>query len=171
VAVARYIVFGALAMHQHPEWRGRLASDDAALEMFVEEVRRFYPFFPAVGGRVLVPFDWEGFYFAKGDWVLLDMYGTNRHPSNWADGEVFRPERFEARTGGGFDSIPQGGGDMASGHRCPGEMATVELTKSALRLLAREIAYEVPPQDLEISLSRMPALPASGFVIEAVRPA
>jgi fatty-acid peroxygenase len=172
VAVARYIVFGALALHTYPEWRARLASgDEAALEMFVEEVRRFYPFFPAIGGRANLAFEWDGLRFEKGEWVLLDVYGTNRHPSTWPDGEVFRPERFEGRQGSGFDSIPQGGGDVEHGHRCPGETLTVELTKSALRLLAAEVSYTVPQQDLEVSLSRMPALPASGFVIEDVRPA
>jgi fatty-acid peroxygenase len=172
VAVARYIVFGALAMHDYPEWRTRLAGcDDAALEMFVEEVRRYYPFFPAIGGRANHSFSWNGLQFDKGDWVLLDMYGTNHHRGTWPDADLFRPQRFETRKDNGFDLIPQGGGDAASGHRCPGEAATVELTKSALRLLAGAIHYEVPPQDLTVSLERMPALPASGFVIEGVRPA
>jgi fatty-acid peroxygenase len=171
VAVARYIVFGALALHTHPEWRPRLAGgDDAALEMFVEEVRRYYPFFPAIGGRANLAFEWDGLRFRQGDRVLLDVYGTNRHPSTWPDGEVFRPERFEGRHSSGFDSIPQGGGDASQGHRCPGETVTVELTRSALRLLAAEVSYTVPQQDLEVSLARVPALPASGFVIEGVRP-
>lgn len=171
VAVARYIVFGALALHDFPEWRPRLAAgDDAALEMFVQEVRRYYPFFPAVGGRALQDFEWQGLQFAKDDWVLLDLFGTNRHPGSWGgDGEHFRPERFEGWQDSGFGLIPQGGGDYASGHRCPGEMVTVELTKSALRLLASDVAYEVPPQDLGIALSRMPTLPASGFVMEGLR--
>ncbi len=172
VAVGRYIVFGALALHQYPEWRTRLASgDDATLHTFVQEVRRFYPFFPAIGGRVLEAFDWEGMHFAKNDWVLLDIYGTNRHPSSWSDGEVFRPERFDSRAENGYNLVAQGGGDFASGHRCPGEMVTVEITKATLRLLAAEVAYEVPPQDLGINLERMPTLPASGFVMEALRPA
>ena len=172
VAVARYIVFSALALHQFPEWRARLASgDDAALHMFVQEVRRFYPFFPAIGGRVLHAFDWEGLHFARNDWVLLDIYGTNRHPSSWSDGEVFRPERFEGGAENGYNLVAQGGGDYANGHRCPGEMVTVEITKATLRLLAAEIAYEVPPQDLDINLARMPTLPNSGFVMEALRPA
>ena len=170
VAVARYIVFGALALHGYPEWRPRLASgDEKVLSMFVEEVRRYYPFFPAVGGRATQRFEWQGLEFSKGGWVLLDLYGTNRHPSNWPDGEVFRPDRFESSEMGGFASIPQGGGDLALGHRCPGETVTVELTRSALRLLATEVNYEVPEQDLTVDLSRMPALPASGFVIEGVR--
>jgi fatty-acid peroxygenase len=172
VAVARYIVFGALALHSFPQWRTRLAGgDDAALDMFVQEVRRYYPFFPAVGGRALASFEWNGLVFDKGDWVLLDMYGTNRHPSTWSDGETFRPERFENWQSNGFDLIPQGGGDYARGHRCPGEMLTSELTKSALRLLAGEIDYDVPQQDLDISLSHMPAMPASGFVMEGIRKA
>jgi len=172
VAVARFIVFGALAMHRFPEWRARLASgDDASLHMFVQEVRRFYPFFPAIGGRVLEAFDWQGLHFAKNDWVLLDIYGTNRHPSSWSDGDSFRPERFDSRAENGYNLVAQGGGDFASGHRCPGEMVTVEITKATLRLLAADIAYEVPPQDLSVDLERMPTLPASGFVMEALRKA
>ena len=170
VAVARYIVFGALALHANPEWRARLASgNEDDMEMFVQEVRRYFPFFPAVGGRVLEAFEWNGLRFAKGDWVLLDMYGTNRHPGTWSDGAVFRPDRFRDWKDSGFGLIPQGGGDYASGHRCPGEMLTNELTKSALRLLVTGIDYDVPEQDLEISLSHMPAMPASGFVLESMR--
>jgi fatty-acid peroxygenase len=39
-----------------------------------------------------------------------------------------------------------------------------------VRLFATRIEYKVPPQDLRVSLSRIPTLPASGFVIESVRP-
>ena len=170
VAVARYIVFGALAMHTYPEWRPRLASgDDVAANNFVEEVRRYYPFIPAIGGRANHSFAWQGLQFDKGDWVLLDVYGTNRHASTWLDADLFRPERFEGRPANGFDLIAQGGGDAAQGHRCPGEALTAELTRSALRLLAGEISYTVPEQDLAVDLARMPALPSSGFVIEDVR--
>ncbi|WP_229507759.1 cytochrome P450 [Massilia sp. Dwa41.01b] len=169
VAVARYIVFGALALHEFPQWRARVGSDDAALQMFVQEVRRYYPFFPAIGGRASTAFEWNGLQFAKGDWVLLDMFGTNRHPGTWGDGDSFRPERFDGWQGSGFDLIPQGGGEYATSHRCPGEMATVELTKSALRLLATEVDYDVPQQNLDISLARMPTLPTSGVEIGHVR--
>ncbi len=162
VAVARHIVFGALAMHEHPDWCARLAGRDAAdLTLFVEEVRRYYPFFPAIGGRANHAFTWNGMLFDKDDWVLLDVYGTNHHQGTWPDGDLFRPERFEGR---------QGGGEPGQGQRCPGETIAVELTKSALRLLAGAIDYDVPPQDLTVSLERMPALPASGFVIANVRP-
>jgi fatty-acid peroxygenase len=170
VAVARYITFGVLAMHAHPHSLARIAAgDDAFLGMFVQEVRRYYPFFPAVGGRALHDFEWRGMRVAKGTWVLLDLYGTDHDAAIWGDPGVFRPERFERRESSGFDLIPQGGGDHHAGHRCAGEFATVELMTSALRLFAGEIAYRVPPQDLSVSLRRMPTLPASGMVLAGVR--
>jgi fatty-acid peroxygenase len=163
--------FAVLAMHEHPACRERIAAgDEAYLTMFAEEVRRYYPFLPAIGGRALHDFDWHGMRIAKGTWVLLDLYGTDHHPAIWGDPEVFRPERFERFQSSGFDLIPQGGGDHYAGHRCPGEAATLDLVKSAAKLFATEIAYEVPPQDLSISLRRIPTLPASGMVIEKVRP-
>jgi fatty-acid peroxygenase len=171
VAVARFIAFAVLALHEHPHARARIAAgDDAYLTMFTQEVRRYYPFFPAVGGRASHDFEWHGLHVEKGTWVLLDMYGTNHHPDIGGDPEVFRPERFERWESSGFDLIPQGGGDHYAGHRCAGEFATIDLVKSAARLFATEIAYDVPVQDLSISLRRMPTLPASGMVIDKVRP-
>jgi fatty-acid peroxygenase len=41
--------------------------------------------------------------------------------------------------------------------------------KRAVRLLATEMQYDVPEQDLRIDLSRMPAIPKSRFVIRNVR--
>jgi fatty-acid peroxygenase len=35
--------------------------------------------------------------------------------------------------------------------------------------LVNELEYDVPPQDLQVKLSRMPTLPESGFVISNVR--
>ena len=52
VAVSRYLVFCAHALHEHPEWRERLRENDTYLEPFVQEVRRFYPFFPFAAARV-----------------------------------------------------------------------------------------------------------------------
>jgi fatty-acid peroxygenase len=171
VAIARYIAFAVLALHQHPAYRVRAQeADDAWLTMFVQEVRRYYPFIPVMGGRARHDFDWHGLHVAKGTWVLLDLYGTDHHPDIWGDPEVFRPERFERWESSGFDLIAQGGGDHYSGHRCPGEFVTMDLMKSAVKLFATEIDYDVPPQDLSIDLGRVPTLPASGMVISRVRP-
>ena len=171
VAIARYIAFAVLALHQHPACRARARdADDAWLTMFAHEVRRFYPFIPVMGGRARHDFEWHGLHVEKGTWVLLDLYGTDHHPDLWGDPEVFRPERFERWESSGFDLVAQGGGDHYAGHRCPGEFVTTDLVKSAAKLFATEIEYAVPPQDLSIDLGRVPTLPASGMVIRSVRP-
>jgi fatty-acid peroxygenase len=168
VAVGRFVTFAALALHEHPECRGRIAAgDEEYLGYFVQEIRRFYPFFPFVGGRVRAAFEWRGHSFAEGDWVLLDLYGTNHDVRAWGDPHVFRPERFRDRPESAFDFIAQGGGDFFTNHRCPGERATIELMRTLVRLLAA-LDYEVPAQDLHIDLSRFPAIPRSRFVIRKV---
>lgn len=170
VAVARYVTFAALALHQYPECRESIQSgDEEYLECFVQEVRRFYPFFPAVGGRVLREFEWRDTHFAKDTWVLLDLYGTNHDERIWGDPEVFRPERFRNWKLSPFQFIPQGGGDVDHGHRCAGELITIQTLKTAVRLLVSAMEYKVPEQDLRIDPRRMPAIPESRFVISKVR--
>jgi fatty-acid peroxygenase len=171
VAIAWYVTFAALALHDYPECRRALAAgDDGDLERFVQEVRRFYPFFPLIGGRVQAAFAWRGYHFAKGTWVLLDLYGTNHDPRSWDDPHVFRPERFRNWEGSAFSLVPHGGGEHATGHRCAGEGLTIALLKAAVRLLTTAMAYDMPAQDLRIDLARMPARPTSGVVIRNVRP-
>jgi fatty-acid peroxygenase len=168
VAVARFMAFCALALREFPHAK-ELVENDSFVEPFVQEVRRFYPFFPAVAARVRREFDWHDVHFPEGTRVLLDLYGTNHDPRIWQAPEEFRPERFVAWDGNPFTLIPQGGGDVATGHRCPGELTTIELMKTTVRFLTRELSYDVPAQDLRVSLSRMPTLPASRFLIENAR--
>jgi len=170
VAVARFVTFAALALHEHPECRQTLrAGGDAYIGLFVQEVRRFYPFFPFVGGRVLDDFEWRGRRFAKGAWVLLDLYGTNHDTRVWYEPGAFRPERFHRWDGSAFNFIPQGGGDHHDNHRCAGEWVTIELMKRTVHLLTEEMQYDVPEQDLRIDTSRMPTIPKSRLVISNVR--
>jgi fatty-acid peroxygenase len=169
VAVARFIVFAAKALHEHPEARRRIATGDRQyLDHFVQEVRRLSPFFPFIGGRVRRPFEWRGYDFPKGTWVILDLYGTNRDPRSWKDPAAFRPERFREPPNL-FEFVPQGAGDASATHRCPGEKLTMSLMRTAVLLLLESVAYEVPEQDLSIDLSHIPALPKSGFVMSGPR--
>jgi fatty-acid peroxygenase len=169
VAVGRFVTFAALALHMHPECVPKLNADEDYLDWFVQEVRRFYPFFPLVGGRVRRSFTWRGHDFVPGTWFLLDLYGTNHDPRIWQEPDAFRPERFREWGGDAFSFLPQGGGDHDTGHRCPGEWGTIALVKTAVRLLTTGLRYDVPQQDLRIDLSRMPALPRSGVVLTDVR--
>lgn len=167
VAIARFMTFAALALHQHRESAAWLLADEAHLEPFVQEVRRFYPFFPAVAGVARGSFAWREFRFQAGDRFILDLYGTNHDPRLWPAPETFLPQRFIGWAGDAFTLIPQGGGDYYENHRCAGEWLTIAVMKAMLRTLVHEVRYEVPPQDLRVRLSRMPALPESGLVVIA----
>jgi fatty-acid peroxygenase len=170
VAIAWYVTFAALALHEHPDWRQRLqAGNEDEVNWFVDEVRRFYPFAPFTGARVRTEFSWQGYVFPKATLVLLDIYGTNHDPRLWEQPDAFRPDRFRNWQGNRFRLIPQGGGDYLTGHRCAGEWITIETTRLAVRFLTRSMAYDVPEQDLSFSLSRMPTMPRSRFVIRQVR--
>lgn len=169
VAIAVYVAFVAHALHEHPECRRRLETGEQGYaELFVQEVRRFYPFFPAVVARVRNAFEWRGHHFPRGRRVILDLYGTNHDARTWDAPEEFRPERFLRWDRSPYDFIPQGGGDHGANHRCAGEWVTIELMKVASDFLARRIRYDVPLQDLRIDPSRLPALPRSRFVIRNV---
>lgn len=169
VAVSRYIIFSALALHQYPEYRQKLLDDEHLLPHFVNEVRRFYPFFPFVAAIVRKDFTWNGYSFPSGRRVLLDLYGTNHDADLWKNPGRFRPERFAEREPGSFDLIPQGGGSHHHNHRCAGEWITLAMMKTAVNLLTKSIQYEVPDQNLQIDLSRIPAIPESRFIIKNVQ--
>lgn len=171
VAVSVFVAFAAHAMHEFPAGRAMLRAGDARyLEWFVQEVRRFYPFFPAVAARVQETFESRGLRFDRGRRVMLDLYGTNHDPAAWGDPQAFRPERFSDQKVTPFNFVPQGGGDVRIHHRCPGEGVAVALMKVSVDFLARRLRYQVPPQDLRIEWRRLPAIPRSGFVIAGVTP-
>jgi fatty-acid peroxygenase len=170
VAVGRYLVFCAWALHQHPRWHARFsAGDDSELDLFVHEVRRFFPFIPVIGGRATRDSTFGDTRFKRGAWVMLDLYGTNHSERLWSRPEVFLPQRFRGRNLSPNELVPHGGGYAEDGHRCPGEDPTLELMREGVRLLTRAVDYDVPEQDLRISLRSIPAAPESGFVISNVR--
>lgn len=170
VAIAIFINFIALSVYHYPNEKKKLASrDDKYAHMFVQEVRRFYPFFPFVVALVKKDFTWKGYNFEEGTLTLLDLYRTNHDPEIWVNPDVFSPNRFAEWEGNPFDFIPQGGGDYFLGHRCAGEWITIEVMKVSLDYLANRMDYEVPDQDLSFSMVSMPSIPNSKVVIKNVK--
>lgn len=166
VATAVYMTFVAHALDAHPTWRERLAGNGGGEDLaFVEEVRRYYPFFPAVAAVVREPFEWRGYQFPEGRRVLLDLYGTNRDNRYWHDAERFAPDRFLGEEPGPFAFVPQGGGDPAVHHRCPGEPIATRLMIVALDQLVRHMTYRAITPPAPIDFGRLPALPADGYPI------
>lgn len=168
VAVARFVVWAAWALAHAPQWRPRVVASDEVSRAVAQEVRRFAPFFPAVAGRASRTLEWQSHTFEEGAWVLLDIFATNRDPSVWARPDSFDPGRFMGDEPDPNALVPQGAGDVAEGHRCPGEDATVALLDEAIQLLERDTDYTVPEQHLGVRMSRLPAQPRSGMVIRDV---
>jgi len=165
-AVAWFVAFSGHALIRWPEYRDRLASGDPAFaEAWAHEVRRYYPFAPFIGGRAPQETSYDGERIPENSVVLLDLYGQNHDAELWPDPYEFRPERFLGREIGEFELVPQGGGDPRTNHRCPGEQLTVSLLSVLAVRLAR-LTFDVPEQDLDIALHRIPARPDSGVLLD-----
>lgn len=165
VATAWFVAFAGLALHEHPEWGPRLAAGDPAdVDAFAQEVRRLYPFVPVLAARAREEQDVLGVPVPRGGLVVLDVHGTDHDPAHWAHPERFEPTRFLEGTVDPDTLVPQGGGDVATGHRCPGEGVVLTMIAVAACVLART-PHSLPPQDLGYSLSRMPTRPRSGVVL------
>jgi fatty-acid peroxygenase len=171
VAIGKYIVFCALRLHEHAEWNRLFQTGhDDHLEDFVEEIRRISPFFPVVGAIATRDITWNGYSFRRGQWLLLDLFGTCHDPAYFPKPEKFKPQRQLSWRSERYVFIPQGAGDPAKTHRCPGELVTVEILKAAVNLLCCQMRYQVPEQDLSVSLKTAPTGPKSGFVITDIAP-
>jgi len=112
-------------------------------------VRRFYPFAPFLGGRAVTDLEWRGEPIPSGALVLLDLYGQNHDPALWKNPYRFDPERF---LGPDAEAAPN----------------TVALLSDLAVRVAR-LDYDVPPQDLDIPLDRIPARPRDGMVVVPLR--
>ncbi|MFL6167472.1 MAG: cytochrome P450 [Ornithinibacter sp.] len=171
VATAVYITFVAHALDAHPAWRQRLSEGDGTEDhAFIEEVRRHYPFFPAVTAIVRDDFEWQGHRFRAGRRAMLDLFGTNHDPRVWDEPFRFDPERFLGPAPSIFAFVPQGGGEAAVHHRCPGEPISTRLMAVALDQLTRRMTYTPTKPDAPLDVHRLPALPAHGYRLSIVAP-
>lgn len=171
VAVARFATFAALALHEHPVWRDELRDgSDGALERFVQEVLRFYPFFPVVAvasvrrstGGAGISIRARGSCSTSTAPTTTRASGPSRMPSV--------PSAFGTGTAAPSTSCRRAGATITPDTAARGEWIVIELMKRLVRLLLAT-DYEVPDQDLRIDMSRMPAIPKSRFVIRNIRPA
>lgn len=166
VAVAWPATFLVRDLAMFPQWRPLLRDGHGAADRrtaFGHEVRRTCPFVPALAGRARRPAEIDGTRVEAGDLLVLDVPATNHDPHLWREPDEFLPERFAEREPDPFGFIPQGGGDPANGHRCPGEPLTVRLLSETARVLAG-VEYE-PAKGTAYDSRRIPTLPASGFPI------
>lgn len=171
VAISIFINFTVLALHHYPEERKKIVSDNDGkyAHMFIQEVRRFYPFFPFIAAKVRKDFNWKNYTFKENTLAFLDVYGTNHDPEEWENPDLFYPQRFAEWKGSPFGFIPQGGGEYAMGHRCAGEWVTIEVMKESLDFLINGMEYDLPEQDLSYSLVSIPSIPHSKIIMENIK--
>ncbi|KGO92333.1 cytochrome P450 [Flavobacterium subsaxonicum] len=167
VAVARHVVFSAMALHENPNYSHKLKANPNMYSHFAHEVRRYYPFSPMLAAKVLDSFEYEGIKFDKGVVVMLDIYATNHHENAWDNPSVFYPERFENwDSSSAFNFISHSGNSTDFNHQYAGEQITTKLTTAALQFLNENMQYSVPEQDLTVDINRLPVVPQSRFKVK-----
>lgn len=177
IAVARFVAFAARELHDRPDWRDRIAEEGRQRGVlvggplataFAQEVRRTAPFVPMLPGKAIADVELDGQRVDAGGRVVLDILGTDHDEDSWAGPNLFDPERFV-----GVDDyeaieafIPHGGGDVATGHRCPGEKLAIAGLATAITALS-DPQVSISGSGLRVNLRRMPTKPASGGRVRA----
>ncbi|WP_096550158.1 cytochrome P450 [Ureibacillus thermosphaericus] len=169
VAISIYINFIVMALSQFPHERVKLKNTPDYIHLFIQEVRRFYPLVPVAAAKAKSSFTWNGYAFHEGTLVLLDIYGTNHDSNIWVNPDEFQPERFAQWQDDQFSFIPQGGGRYETTHRCPGEQLTIEAMKLSLEYLLNKMDYEIPEQDMYITMDTIPSIPKSKVILKNVK--
>ena len=164
-AVGRFIAFAARELVLRPDLCRRIAEEPALAIRFAEEIRRWAPFFPFTAAVATRPVRWRNVTLPKGCLILADLYGTCHDPALFPEPDEVRPERGLDWRDPAPGFVPQGAGDPAQSHRCPGEKVTVALIAEATRLLA-EGGWTAPEQDLGLRGRPPPAQPVSGVLLD-----
>jgi fatty-acid peroxygenase len=168
VAITWFVAYSAHALHHYPRERSLVSDGGDRARAFAHEVRRFYPFAPFLGARAVRDLNFDGVALRSGELALLDIFGHNHHPAVWPDPWQFSSDRHLDRAPDEYDLIPQGGGDVRTGHRCPGEPATIDLLAELVEELA-QMPWSVPEQDLRVTRHRVPARVCSGMILRPSR--
>lgn len=165
IAVSLFASFAAGALVDHPEWVEKIrAGGEAVALAFAQEVRRVYPFVPMLPAVATTDTEIQGCPVKKDERVIIDIYGTNTDPNEWDNPSSFNPERFLARedlkSQADYEKItafiPQGGGGVYTGHRCPGEKIAVSALSALVLALCRPgVVLSTDPADIRFSWTKM----------------
>lgn len=143
---------------------------DELQDSFIHEMRRYYPFFPAVPGISLQDVEIDGYLIPEGSWVALDLYGTNHDARTIDQPEEFKVDRYKGDTERisyeeEYEMIAQGGGEFRSMHRCAGEWITLHTLRVLSDHLVNKYEFSVPEQDFEIPMNQFPTYPNSKVLL------
>lgn len=137
---------------------------DHLQDSFIQETRRYYPFFPMVPAISKREVDIDGYAVPEGSWVVLDLYGTNHDARSIEDPESFIVNRYVGRTkqisyDEEYEMIAQGGGDFRAMHRCAGEWITLHTLRVFSDKLVNDYQFSIPEQDWTVPMNKFPTFP------------
>ena len=144
-----------------------LQADFANLQdPFIQEMRRYYPFFPMLPAISISDVEIDGYEIPKDSWVVLDVYGTNHDERNLVLPEQFDIERYIGKAKDlsyeeEYEMIAQGGGKFREMHRCAGEWITLHSMRVFSDHLVNKYEFTVPEQDWTIAMNQFPTYPNS----------
>lgn len=178
IAVSRFVAFAAKELHDRPEWRERIAAETAQrgslvggplATAFAQEIRRTAPFVPMLPAWAETDVELDGERVPAGGRVVLDILGTDTDTREWERPSQFDPERFV-----GVDDyealhafVPHGGGDVRTGHRCPGEKLAIAGLAASIAVLS-DPRLRISGHGLDVNRRRMPTKPRSGGRVRRV---
>ncbi|MGK0552069.1 cytochrome P450 [Enterococcus faecalis] len=167
VALTVWAALMGHALFSRDDLYQQLKNDFSRLQdSFIQEMRRYYPFFPMLPAIAIRGVEVDGYAIPKGSWVVLDLYGTDHDPRLYNEPQNFIIDRFVGRTKElsyeeEYEMIAQGGGDFRSMHRCAGEWITLHSLRVFSDQLVNHFTFSVPQQDWEVPLNQFPTFPKS----------
>lgn len=167
VALTVWIALMGHALFSRPDIYQRLHAEfDQLQDSFIQEMRRFYPFFPMLPAFAIQDVEVDGYLIPKDSWVVLDLYGTNHDDRMIETPEVFRISRYLGKEkhisyDEEYEMIAQGGGEFKTMHRCAGEWITLHTLRVFSDQLVNKYQFSIPEQDWSIPMNQFPTYPKS----------
>lgn len=167
VALTVWIALMGHALFSRPDIYQRLHTEfDELQDSFIQEMRRYYPFFPMVPAFAKKDVTIDGYLIPEDSWVVLDLYGTNHDERSIETPEVFRISRYVGKEkhisyDEEYEMIAQGGGKFEAMHRCAGEWITLHALRVFSDQLVNKYKFSVPEQDWTIPMNQFPTYPNS----------
>lgn len=171
VAITVWVALMGNALFNKKNVYQKLADNfDELRDSFIEELRRYYPFFPMIPAISIQDVEVDGYIIPKDSWVVLDIYGTNHDTRSMEDADTFKVDRFVGKTkkvsyDEEYEMIAQGGGDFRKMHRCAGEWITLHTLRVFSDKLINDYSFSVPEQDWTIPMDQFPTYPHSKVLL------
>lgn len=142
------------------------ADFDKLQDPFIQEMRRYYPFFPMLPAIAVSDVEIDGYKIPKDSWVVLDLYGSNHDERTIKNPEKFDIKRYIGKAEDisyeeEYEMIAHGGGKFREMHRCAGEWITLHTLRVFSDQLVNEYKFSIPKQDWTIPIDQFPTYPNS----------